>query len=165
MCHFQLNSTEYIMCYCLLYNFLFNKSSDISESVFRLCLFSSLEKDLKYPSMAMLAMKTPMEERRLKTPCMTVISSPQTSWPTSLNSQSAQSAQPYSHCFSTGKRSSTYKTHTLFLFYVFTKSPNEVLTKIRISEWHLSLINTVLSVLIQIHMFRKRRSPWILNAQ
>ncbi|KAF5908559.1 CUB and sushi domain-containing protein 2 isoform X1, partial [Clarias magur] len=56
-------------------------------------------KDPKFPSMAMLATKTPTEERRLKTPCTTVISSPQTLWPTSLNSQSAQSAQLYSHCF------------------------------------------------------------------
>lgn len=62
------------------------------------CVMSS-GKDPKYLLMAMLATRTPMDEQRLKTPCMTVISSPQTSWPMSPSLRSAQFAQLYSPCF------------------------------------------------------------------
>lgn len=90
--------------------------------VFTLYLVSSPEKDPKYPSMAMLAMKTPMEERHLKTQCTTVISSPQTSWPTSLNSPSAQCAQPYSHCLHHRYEIKHQRDRIIFLLYILIKS-------------------------------------------
>jgi len=52
--------------------------------------------DPKSHSMATRAMKTPMSEQRLKTPCMTETCSPRTSWPTRQSSQSALCAQLYS---------------------------------------------------------------------
>lgn len=91
------------------------------------------EEDLKSPSMAMWATRTPMDVRRSRTPCTTGTSSQPTSWPTRRSSQSAQCARPYSSSPSKGRTPSDARV----LKESFKHESVKWLVSLRVAQWVL----------------------------